>query len=223
MLDGGDTRVCGLSSSRRLACALRSSPDRRDDSDGSACRQCSSHGNWTIHCTLSYALAGRYWAIWWPENPVERNPIAAEMVAIVEALGDGERLIDAHLLLFMDYSEARRMTEARIEVDAVTRLVEDLRQPAQAFLGVAPRALLALHDGDYPLAEELIEQELVGGRQVTTARDNESAGRMQRFLLRREQARAAEELATVRASVEDFPWYPVHRAAFACLLLDLGR
>ena len=46
---------------------------------------------------------------------------------------------------------------------------------------------------------------------------------MQRFLLRREQGRVAEEEATVRASIDDFPWYPVHRAALACLLLDAGR
>src|SRR6185436_9271478 len=35
--------------------------------------------------------------------------------------------------------------------------------------------------------------------------------------------RVAEEEATVRASIDDFPWYPVHRAALACLLLDAGR
>ena len=35
-------------------------------------------------------------------------------------------------------------------------------------------------------------------------------------------SRRGGELA-VRASIDDFPWYPVHRAAFACLLLDLGR
>jgi hypothetical protein len=46
---------------------------------------------------------------------------------------------------------------------------------------------------------------------------------MQRFLLRREQGRVAEELATVRASVDEFPWYPLHRAALACLLVDIGR
>ena len=222
LLDRADTRVRAQLLTR-LACALRSSPDRRDDSDRLSQEAVDLARELDDPLTLSYVLAGRYWAIWWPENLIERHPIAAEMVAVVEALGDGERLIDAHLLLFMDYSENGRMREARTEVDAVTRLVDDLRQPAQAFLGVAPRALLALHDGDYPLAEELIEQELVGGRQVTTARDNESAGRMHRFLLRREQARVAEELTSVRASVDDFPWYPVHRAALACLLLDLGR
>ena len=44
-----------------------------------------------------------------------------------------------------------------------------------------------------------------------------------RFLLRREQGRVAEEEAAVRASVDEFPWYPLHRAALTCLLLDLGR
>ncbi len=57
----------------------------------------------------------------------------------------------------------------------------------------------------------------------TPASDDVSAARMHRFLLRREQGRLSEEEGTVRASVEDFPWYPLHRAALTCLLLDLGR
>ena len=82
------------------------------------------------------------------------------------------------------------MTEARLAVDAVTRMAEELRQPAQLLrqLGVAPRSLLALLDGDFALAEELIPR-MLARRLMPTARDDESAGRMQRFLLRREQGR----------------------------------
>jgi tetratricopeptide (TPR) repeat protein len=58
---------------------------------------------------------------------------------------------------------------------------------------------------------------------LTPAHDNVSTIRMHRFLLRRDQGRIAEEEATVRASVEEFPWYPVHRAALVCLLADTGR
>ena len=136
---------------------------------------------------------------------------------------DGERLIDAHLMLFMGLSELGRMAEARGEVETVTRLTVELRQPAQLWLGIAPRALLALLDGDLPLAEELIERETDNRRQVTIARDDESAARMHRFLLRREQGRLAEEEPSIRSSVGDFPWYPLYRAALACLLRDLGR
>ncbi len=221
MLGGGDRRL-RVFLLGRLACAWRSSPDRRDDSAALSLQALEIARGLDDLATLSYALAARYWAIWWPENPAERNPIAAEMLAIVEALGDGERLVDAHLLLFMDYSEASRMTEGRLAVDAVTRMAEELRQPAQRWLGVAPRSLLALLDGDFALAEELIPK-MLARRLMPSARDDESAGRMQRFLLRREQGRVGEELETVRASVDEFPWYPLHRAALACLLVDIGR
>jgi tetratricopeptide (TPR) repeat protein len=132
-------------------------------------------------------------------------------------------LIDAQVMLFTSNSELGRMVEARKAVEVVTRLANDLRQPAQLWLGVAPRALLALMEGDFALAEELVQRETDSRLQTTSARDDESAGRMHRFLLRREQGRLAEEETTVRASVDDFPWYPLHRAALACLLLDLDR
>ena len=88
---------------------MRSSPDRRDDSDRLSEEAVQLARGLEDPLTLSYALAGRYWAIWWPENLIERDPIAAELVAVVEALGDGERLIDAHLLQFMNDSENGRM------------------------------------------------------------------------------------------------------------------
>lgn len=222
MLGGSDTRL-RVRLLTRLACAWRSSPERRDDSATLSQQGVQLARELDDPATLSYALAGRYWAIWWAENPIERHPIATELVAIAEALGDGERLIDAHLILFMDRSELGRMVEARNAVEAVGRLADELRQPAQLWLGVAPRALLALMDGDFALAEELVQRETDSRAQTTTARDNESAGRMHRFLLRREQGRLAEEETTVRASVDDFPWYPLFRAALACLLLDLDR
>jgi tetratricopeptide (TPR) repeat protein len=222
MLGGGDKRL-RVRLLSRLACAWRSSPDRRDDSATFSQQAVQLARELDDPATLSYALAARYWAIWWPENLIERHPIAVEMLAVAEALGDGERLIDAHLMLFMDYSERGRMSEARKAVEAVTRLANELRQPAQLWLAVAPRSLLALIDGDFALVEELIPRMLDARLHMPATRDDESAGRMQRFLLRREQGRSGEELETVQASVEDFPWYPVYRAALVCLLVDIGH
>lgn len=222
MLGGGDKRL-RVRLLTRLACAWRSSPERRSDSATLSQQAVQLARELDDPATLGYALAGRYYAIWWAENPIERHPIAAEIVANAEALGDGESLIDANLVLFMDHSEVGQMTEARNAVEAVTRLAEELRQPAQAWLGVAPRALLALMDGDYALAEELIERETDSRHQISTARDDESVARMHRFLLRRELGGLADVEAAVRASVEDFPWYPLHRSALACLLIDLDR
>ncbi len=222
MLGGSDTRL-RVRLLTRLACAWRSSPERRSDSATLSQQAVQLARELDDPATLSYALAGRYWAIWWPENPTERHPIVTELVAIAEALGDGERLIDAHMILFFDHGQLGHIAEARNTVEAVTRLANELRQPAQLWLAVSQRAWLALMDGDFRLAEELVQRETDPQVPITAARDNESVGRIHRFLLRREQGRLAEEEATVRASVEDFPWYPFHRASLACLLLDLDR
>jgi tetratricopeptide (TPR) repeat protein len=207
----------------RLACAWRSSPGRRDESAALSSQAVEAARRLGDPATLSYALGGRFWAIWWPENPADRLPIAEEMVAVAETLGDGERLIDAHLMLYMSHTETGQMTTARRYLEDVARLAEDLRQPSHLWLGVAPAAEMALMEGDFGRAAELMARETEPDHPTTTALDDVSAARMHRFLLRREQGRLAEEEASVRASVEEFPWYPLHRGALACLLVDLGR
>ena len=138
-------------------------------------------------------------------------------MVIAQAVGDGERIIEAHLMRFLSLTELGQMTEARQEAVTLSRAVEELRQPAQMWLEPVNRAELALIEGDYGLAEALVSRELATGYRVTAGKDDVSAARMHRFLLRREQGRLAEEEATVRESARDFPWYPMHRTALvAC-------
>ena len=207
----------------RLACAWRSTPERREDSEALSRQAIEIARDLDDPSSLSYALTGRFWATWWPENPAERETIAKETTRVAEALGDGERIAEAHLLTFMSSIEQGRIAEAHSAATKLTQVVAELRQPAQLLMEPACRAQLALLEGDYGLAETLLAQETASRYQVQPAHDDESAVRMHRFLLRREQGRIAEEEATVRASVDDYPWYPLHRAALACLLLDLGR
>ena len=220
-LGGADDRL-RLRLLARIACAWRSTPGRgaqRDALSQQAVELARSLGD---PSALSYALAARYWATWDPDKPRERLALAREMVGIAETLPDGERQIDARLMLWLSHTEMGDMAAARRETEELRRLVVDLRQPAQAWLGIAPRALMALLEGHFSDAERLIEEELEQAS-LTIARDHVSSGRFHRFLMRREQGRLAEEETAVRASVEEFPWYPLHRAALACLLVDLGR
>jgi tetratricopeptide (TPR) repeat protein len=207
----------------RLACAWRSEPDRRSDSAALSQEAIDIARSLGEPATLSFALAGRFWATWWPENPEERQQIEREMMVIAEAVGDGERIVEAHLMRFLSLTELGQMPEARQEAITLSRVVEALRQPAQLWLEPVNRAELALLDGEFSLAEELVAREVDSGFRVTAGRDDVSAARMHRFLLRREQGRLAEEEATVRESARIFPWYPMHRAALVCVLLDLGR
>ena len=222
LLGGQDERLRARLLSR-LACAWRSSPERRDDSATLSRQAIEIARGLDDPGTLTYTLAGRFWATWWPENPEERQEIAREMLAIAKPLGDGERIADAHFMSFLTLSELGRMSEARAEMATLGRVIEELRQPAQVWLAPVNRSAIALLEGDYAQAEESVAQESRSDYRITPGRDEVSAARMHRFLIRREQRRVAEEEATIRRSVDDFPWYPLFRAALACLLLDLDK
>ena len=127
------------------------------------------------------------------------------------------------MMLYMAYTETGEMLEARQAEEQVRRLANELRQPSQLWLGVAPRALLALLDGDLALVEDMIARELNWEDPITSVRDERSAGIMHTFLLRREQGRVAETESLVRSAVDEFPWYPLHRAALVHVLIGQGR
>lgn len=207
----------------RLACAWRSDRDRQEQRRALSQQAVEMARQLEDPATLGYALVGHFWAIWLPENADERLTVATEMLAVAEAAGDAERTIDAHLMLNLVFMDLGRMTEARARMETVLRLARELRQPAQLWLTWANRAVFALLEGNYPLAEETLAHEIEPGHPTTPIQDDVSAARMHRFLMRREQGRGTEEEASVRASVAEFPWYPLHRSALACLLVDAGR
>ena len=207
----------------RLACAWRSSPEQQPQSDALSRQAVDLARALDDRPTLAYALIGRFYAIWWPDNPHERLALAREVAEIAEDLGDGERLLDAHVLLWLSHAELADMTAARRETAELRRVVSELRLPTHVWLGIAPFALTALMEGDYAAAEPLVAEEGETTIEHTLAHDDVSAVRFHRFLLRREQGRLAEVEAQVRAAVDEFPWYPLHRSALACLLAELGR
>jgi hypothetical protein len=209
----------------RLACAWRSTPDKRDQSAALSRQAIDIARALGDPATLSYATSGSYWAMWWPENAVERLQIAEDMMSLAEVAGDVERTIEAHLMLFTSFTDLGRMSEARTKLRDVIRLSKNVRglTPSQLWLGLAPVAEMALIEGDYRKAADVLEEEAAYELQTTLARDDISAWRMHQFLLQRELGGLANIEDAVRASVEEFPWYPCHRAALALLLIDLDR
>jgi tetratricopeptide (TPR) repeat protein len=207
----------------RLACAWRSDRERQEQRRALSQQAVDMARRLDDPATLGYALVGLFWAAWLPDNSDERLAVANETLAVAEAAADVERTIDAHVMLYLVFTELCRMTEARARIEMVVTLAHELRQPAQLWLNSANRATLALLEGNYAVAEENMAKETEPGHPTTPIQDDVSAARMHRFLLRREQGRGAEEEANARASAAEFPWYPVHRGALACLLADAGR
>ena len=217
MLGGTDDRL-RVRLLTRLACAWRSDRERQEQRRALSQQAVDMARPLDDAATLGYALVGFYWASWLPENAGERLAVGNEVLAVAEAAQDAERTIDAHLMLNLALMDLGRMAEARVQLETVIELARELRQPAQLWLTWAYRTSFALLEGRYALAEELLGHEIDPGYPTTPIKDDVSAARMHRWLLRREQARDAEEEASVRASAEEFPWYPLHRSALACLL-----
>ena len=221
-LGGADDRL-RVKLLSRLACAWRSSPEQRSASDALSRQAIELARSLDDEDTLCFAFAGRFWAIWWPENPEERLGVANEMLAVAEGLGDAERMLDARLMLFLIHTELSDMTSARRELAEMVRTVTDLRQPGSLWLGIANRALMVLLEGDFDTAEAILGEEADPGSYFTLARDNISAARFHRFLLARERGGIGELESEVRMSVDEFPWYPLHRAAHVITLLESAR
>ena len=207
----------------RLACAIRSDPDFQTQGSALSQQAVEIARKLGDSATLTYVLGGRAWAIWWPDNIEERMAIAHEMLALAEQADDPERSVDAHTMLCLSFIDQGRLDRARAELDEIARIAKRIGQPAQLWLSAAPRAVIELAVGNYAEAERLMASETAEGHPTTPAHDDVSAARMHRFLLARERGTIADEEASVRASVADFTWYPLHRAALANLLLDLGR
>ena len=141
-------------------------------------------------------------------------------MALAEQHHEMDRAITGHRFEFGILCELGRIHEARIKVGEMAPEVEHLRQPNQMFISLIQSTFLDLVEGRYPSAEKSIASALATGY---SKRDEFSCIRSFLFLLRREQGRLDEIEGFVRTSMHDYPWYPLHRAALACLLAEEGR
>jgi class 3 adenylate cyclase/tetratricopeptide (TPR) repeat protein len=171
--------------------------------------------------TLAYALNGSYNANWGP-NPGERLAIADELIEVAESAGDAEQAYAGHDSRFVVLLEAGDLRAARKEFEATTRLADELRQPAQLWDVAANRAKLALFEGRFEEAEDVIHEALEQGRLVQSA-NAQMAFDLQMYALRREQGRLGEVVEVVERAAHDYPPYPVWRYVLADVLAELER
>lgn len=206
----------------RLSGALRSSPDR-EQSDALSRQAVEMARRLGDVATLGYALVGRFCAIWWPENAEARLQIVWEAIEVAQVAGDVELEALAQMEAAGALAELGRMREAAARAENLERRAHELRQPAQQWLASAMGAELALFAGNFERAEPQILENLHLKSHPTLAADHVSAATVQLFILRRDQGRVAEMEEMVRAAIDEFPWYPYHRAELALLLAELGR
>jgi DNA-binding SARP family transcriptional activator len=171
--------------------------------------------------TLAYGLHGYLSSHLSPDSAPEQAELAQELVRVALEAGDIERAVEGHEIQLEHAVELGDMPAVYANLEAMTRLAEDLRQPAQTWLVGVYRTLVALLEGRFDEAERLIGETRSVGERALRWSAAVSHG-LQLYLLRREQGRLDEVEQLVRRAVTDNPTYPIWRCALANMLAELG-
>ena len=171
--------------------------------------------------TLAHALAGFIPASESPENVRELLALSIELVDLARRAGDKERLLEAHEHCQGRYLELGDAQAAKVELEAMRRLADELRQPAQQWLVAACEARQGLLEGSLREAEGLIDRaRRLGERAHAEIATN--TYRQQLYVLRRDQGRLREVEDLVRRSVVDYPVNQVWRCVLTQVTAKLG-
>ena len=205
----------------RLAAALRHGPTRtrREQLMEEAIQMARRIGD---PLAIASALTAAESALHAPHTASQRLANAGEIVTLATAAGDRERLFDGHEHAFWASWELGDPDRRARELAAMTRVAEDLRQPAQLWMLAAARATLGLAQGEFAEAPALIQRAYDAGARVLAW--NAGAARiLQLFLLRREQGALADYLREVADHEGSFPSPLVHHSVLAHAHARLGH
>ncbi len=205
----------------RLAAALRHGPTRarREVLMEEAIQMARRIGD---PVTIASALTAAESALHAPHTVHARLANAGEIVELATIAGDRERLFDGHEHAFWASWEVSDPDRRARELAAMTRVANELRQPAQLWMLSAAHATLALAQGRFDEAPGLMRRAAeIGGPALAW---NAGAARiLQRFLLCCARGGLEAYLAEVRNDEPAFPSPLVHRSVLAHGYARLGR
>ena len=205
----------------RLAAALRHGPTRarREVLMEEAIQMARRIGD---PVTIASALTAAESALHAPHTVEARLANAGEIVELATVAGDRERLFDGHEHAFWASWEVSDPDRRARELAAMTRVANELRQPAQLWMLSAAHATFALAQGRFDEAPGLMRRAAeIGGPALAW---NAGAARiLQRFLLCCARGGLDAYLAEVRDDEPAFPSPLVHRSVLAHGYARLGR
>ena len=205
----------------RLAAALRHGPsrERRERLSEDAVQIARRIGD---PATLAYALTAAEAALHAPHTAHRRLAEGEEIISLAVETGDRERLFDGHEHSFWAAWELGDPDRRATELASMNRVAEGLRQPAQLWMLAVAQVMLALSQGRFAEAPELIERAAAIGERVL-AWEAMAARKLHRFLLRREEGRLDGFEREVRDLAHEFPSPLVHGAVLAYVYAHLER
>ena len=172
--------------------------------------------------TLAVCLDARHYALWRPENVLERLAVAAELRRVAEETGDPELELEGAGWTVVDLLELGDVQGADIQIAAASKLAEALQTPIWLWFTSLLRCTRAQLAGRFDDAERLAHETLEIGRNGQ-AENAVNYFAMAMFNIRREQGRLAEVEPSVRRFIELYPALVAWRAALALLLVELDR
>jgi DNA-binding SARP family transcriptional activator len=205
----------------RLSCAVRDQPDRdrRLPLSREAVAMARRLGD---RRTLAYALNARCLSVDDPGSMQRFTETARECVSVAEEIGEVERALTGNLYLFASLLQLGDLDGAKRALNAMRRHGEELQEPTYRWAAVELQAVLALFEGRFDVAEELIPRAYEAGRHAI--RFNALTGyRLQQFLLHRERGGLERWDGGLREGVAETPEYHILRSALANLDAELGR
>jgi DNA-binding SARP family transcriptional activator/tetratricopeptide (TPR) repeat protein len=171
--------------------------------------------------TLAYALDAGIAATEGPHKVQESLAQAREVVSLATSIGDRERGFGGHEHAFWAAWQLGDADRRSAELASLTRIAQELQQPAQLWLATAAQAALALSDGRLGEAEDLSERARELGERAQSW--NATATRkLQLFVLSRERGQLEAFENDVRDFPHEFPSPLVHQCvlAYTCARLN---
>jgi DNA-binding SARP family transcriptional activator len=205
----------------RLSCAVRDQPDRDRGlslSEGAVemARRLDDPR------TLAYTLGANCVLITDPGSMERLAETALEVVRVAEGIGELERAFTGHLYHLCSLLSAGDIGGTKKALKALTRHGEDLRAATYLWGSAEIEAALALFEGRFGAAEELIERAHETGRRAQRF-NAVTAYELQRFLLLRERGGLERCEDGLREVTTKWPTYRILTCALANLYADLGR
>jgi DNA-binding SARP family transcriptional activator len=174
--------------------------------------------------TLAFALEGHYIAAEGPELLSDTQGIALgeKLISLGEQIGDKERVFAGHDHRLHGFWMLGDRAAVEVELEALSTLADELRQPAQHWHLGTGRTMLALMEGHLERAEQLISETLALGQRAESW-NAVVTQRLALFVLRRAQGRLAELEDTITRSIHEYPALLRFRCALAHLYGELRR